>query len=274
MIFRMLLLATGLAASALATAAPMLETFNFIRFYGPADPAAVYPCENYDGTACSGSAQAPGTNWTVQYTSSGSASYGVLRDFASSTLNGDDSLGAFSSYSSTGARSGFRDVYTFGGGSGAGVADFVFSVSGTTSQEGGAYASGVFQYVPVVGGAEDWTAAQVFTATIGSPSVVPVDFTFGQPTEFTIFFYALSEIWNWVPGSDATADFTHTAVLSGIDVYDEQNTPVDGFTIASASGTRYTANGVLSEPGSMCLAAIALCLVAVQHTSRRRNPRK
>lgn len=237
----------------LAHATPILETLNYARFYPATSPNVSYACQNTNGVACDGSVVALGTNWTVNYFAQGTADYGVLRDQATVSLTGDNSLGAFPSLESTGARSGYQDTYTIGGGTGTGTIEFFFQVTGTTSSAGGALGNPLFQYVPVVDGQEQFDQ-QVNYAVVNGTAEISVPFTFNQPDTFTIYFYALAQINNWESESSASADFSHTAILDQIVVLDSQNNVVPDFTIASASGTPYGPNGVLTpEPPPIIL---------------------
>ncbi len=237
----------------------MLETLNYARFYAATDPNTIYACQNANGIACDGSVLAPGTNWTVNYFSQGTSAFGVLNDYASVFLTGDNSLGGFPSFESTGARSGYRDTYTIAGGSGMGTIDFTFAVTGTTTQSGGASSGGDFQFVPIVNGQEDFGELQQY-GVVNGVATIPVSFTFNQPIEFTIYFYALAQVAGWVPGSSATADFSRTAILDQTVVHDSQGQIVPNFSIESASGTAYGANGVIPEPATTAFVASSLVL--------------
>ena len=45
--------------SAVASASPMLETLNYVRFYPATDPKAFTDCSNTNGVACDGSVKHP-----------------------------------------------------------------------------------------------------------------------------------------------------------------------------------------------------------------------
>src|ERR1035438_5245736 len=81
-----------LPSSPLIYSGPILETLNYARFYSATDPNVSYACQNANGVACNGSVLAAGTNWTVNYDSAGTAGFGVLHDYASVFLTGDNSL--------------------------------------------------------------------------------------------------------------------------------------------------------------------------------------
>jgi hypothetical protein len=79
----------------------------------------------------------------------------------------------------------------------------------------------------------------------------------------------LAQIFSWVPGAAATADFSNTAVLDVISVKNSASQDVPSFTIKAASGTQYYAGGIVPEPATGWLMAVGL-MVAGLVLSRRR----
>jgi hypothetical protein len=220
-----------------------LSTLNYVSLDLVTEPPA-YLCENFDGTPCSGSEVVPGTAWILNYSAqSTAAGYGVLKGQASVFLTGDDSRGPFPSHASVGGRASFRDTLTFHGGEGSGTAVFGFTVHGTSAHTSGGNGRPQFALVPIMNGALDY-ANQVGFGVLGGKAKISVPFTFGQPIEFQIDFYALAQIYVWQAGATASADYRDTAILSSIVVKDSHGATVSGFTITSESGTPYTANGV------------------------------
>lgn len=243
-----------IAAFSLASpvlAAPALETLNYARFYGAADPRVVYACENTNGVACNGSARVPGTNWTANYYSQGSGMFGVLKNQASVVVTGNASGGTFPSFMSVGSRSGFRDSYTIGGGSGAGTLSFSFGVTGDTAAGPGAFAGSTFQWVPASNGESDWNNVIGFGVVDGR-ATVNIPFVFNQAMEGTLYFYALAQVFQFQQTA-AMADFSHTAILDAIYIENAEGLRLTDFQITSASGTAYTANGVVPEPATLAL---------------------
>lgn len=255
-----------------AFATPVLETLNYARFYSASDPRMWNACQNADGTACQGSVAVPGTNWIAHYNARGSSDYGVLKNYASVSLSGDASGGAFPSFLSVGSRSGFVDEYTFIGAEGAGTAYFIFSIDGNTISRNGAFGNSLFQYVPSRNGSLDWSAVQSF-ATADGEAVVEVPINFGTPMEMLISFYALAQVLSWQAGASAEADFSHTAILSQIEVRNSAGQLVNDFRIVAASGTQYDANGVgagaVPEPGSAPLLLAGLGAAAWLRRKRK-----
>jgi hypothetical protein len=64
------------------------------------------------------------------------------------------------------------------------------------------------------------------------------------------------------------ADFGHTAVLVGIDLFDEMNLPIDRFRVTGESGTLYSRNGVVPDPPSRPLVLLGILAVIYQHRQR------
>jgi hypothetical protein len=114
--------------------------------------------------------------------------------------------------------------------------------------------------VPVLqGGGLDFANAINYSVNNGV-STIQLPFTFGSPFEAQIYFYSLAQILTasgWTTGASATADFSNTAILSGISVRDSLGNPVD-FSITSASGTSYTSSGVVPEPATLTLMTVGL----------------
>jgi hypothetical protein len=237
------------------------------------DPNTVYACEHTNGIPCYGSAKAPDTNWVVNYQSSSDAKTGVLHAFADTYLTGDDSLGPFDTFESTGARAGFSETVVVRGGTGTGTLHFSFSVTGTGSNTPGQSGRPQFQYVPIENGEWKWDLQQNFLVRNGAITMsVPI--TFDQPVSFAIEFYALAQIFDWVEGAAAHADYT--AVLTGISVTDAGGRNVE-FTLDAASAVPYDDSGVdpgllppADKPGYQCVghSCLATWSTAADSTGR------
>jgi hypothetical protein len=269
---------SGLLLPVPAVASPLLLSYTYVRYYSvPSDPST-YAC-SLDNASCTGSTTAPGTNWTVNYSTAAATDYGVLRANSSLYLTGDDSMGPLDGgdvplphFVSVGARAGYQDSYTVSGGTGSGTLDLQFTVDGTSSATPGAAAGPLFQLVPVLAGVPQWDSALGYSVGADNTATVPLAFTFGQPVEYVVWFYALSQVYDvnaWTTGTRASADYFDTAVLTGIRAFDSSGEPISSFSIASASGTHYGASGVepAPEPGSLVL--FGMGLTAVVRRARR-----
>jgi hypothetical protein len=141
-------------------------------------------------------------------------------------------------------------------GSGPGFFEPIFSLSGTVSPD--PLASPSTNYVEVAAVIHTQTASAVTQSCqysgsgncIGSIQFDPVPITLGQAFSLT---YALFATTAPAPGTATDIDFIDTLQLTGIEVFDQDMNPIEQFTIQSGSGTEYTADGVVPEPGSLLL---------------------
>ena len=234
---------------------------DFATFYPGGSTNAINACHNV-GAPCSGSALAPGTNWTVTYLSQASAvSIALFGAEATVTLTGDNSLGSFPSSFESAARVGEQDTVTMGGGSGTGTLDFLYQVSGPASATGGAIAAAEFAYVPIVSGVLQYSNQTFFGVGPSGLADVIIPFTFGTPQAFDIDFYALADILSWTTGSSASANYFDPVVLQSLVVRDSSGAIIPHAPISSTSGFAYQSFEA-PEPGTLVLCAFALVLVA------------
>ena len=64
-------------------------------------------------------------------------------------------------------------------------------------------------------------------------------------------------------------DYSHTAILTGIELFDSTGAPINTFKISSASGTAYGPDGVVPEPNSFVLSlSVIVVLGAVRYRSK------
>ncbi len=118
--------------------------------------------------------------------------------------------------------------------------------------------SSIFQSLPSVMN----TSAQTMVLS------QPIPFTSGVPVDIEVALAAnvyfgcnVTEPQKCVQWSaSGETDYSHTAILSGIQLVDATGAPINTFTISSASGTSYGTNGVTPEPFSfvLCLSAIVV----------------
>jgi hypothetical protein len=146
-----------------------------------------------------------------------------------------------------------------------------FAVTGSTSGPANALLS------PYVN-CEDsgFAAVNCQTQTItGSGEYIfdPVPFTFGQLTGFD---FNLDAVTYYGPGgaTSAVSDFSDTALLNGIGVFENSNgtSPAPNPTFTSADGITYSANGIVPEPNSFPLLAAGLAFFLAL-IYRKRSPR-
>jgi hypothetical protein len=102
--------------------------------------------------------------------------------------------------------------------------------------------------------------------TSGTFTFAPFEFVYGQPFFFSFYMAAVAgtigecdtcELGLGIVQTTGTgkgsADFFNTLVLSGLLARDASGAVANNVAFSSASGTRYTANGVVPEPASLFL---------------------
>ena len=90
----------------------------------------------------------------------------------------------------------------------------------------------------------------------------PVSFHFGSPFALGASLNPAVAMLANVSGS-GSANFGNTAVLIGLQVYDQNMNPVSGVTYASALGANYSADGVVPDPYSIRLTGLGLVLLCL-----------
>ncbi len=209
------------------------------------------------------------------YNISTSATFGAMHAYASQTATGN----ATSGYAEVAAYSWFNDVFTFSssGKTGNGTAYFTFDVDGRRTASPGttpsgpfgkaalAYYSGVYPVRQV-----DGTISVSNTTFAGSFRSEPIPFTFGVGVNVDATIIASGDAdcqprsrpscIAWTAGT--TTDFSATATLSRIELFDSNNSLIPAFSIQSGSGTVYTANGIVPEPGTAAIAGVTLLVIA------------
>lgn len=80
-------------------------------------------------------------------------------------------------------------------------------------------------------------------------------FVYGTPFDLAINMFATTDSG---PGSSAVIDAAHSFALSGLKLYDVNGNPVNGPSFSSGSGTQYTQNGIVPEPGAVVLVSAGL----------------
>ena len=95
----------------------------------------------------------------------------------------------------------------------------------------------------------------------------PIPFHYGDP--FWVDFFIGAGAYPGPSFLTGTADYSHTATVTGLQVFDSNMNPVSNPTFGSAAGVHYTVNGVAPEPGSLLLIGSGLAAVGVFRYRRR-----
>lgn len=195
-------------------------------------------------------------SWDLNGAASGSAtaSYGSLTGFAEVQRTAATTADtAWMIY--TGAF--FRDALTIDGGlalhGASGTTTFTFSVSGSSAVSLTRPADNVYD------GAVYWLSAtsnaiNYLDATGTAPGTwitVAIPLVFGEPFPLSVLF----EVYAGLSGEgSAISDFTRTANLTGVVVFDNQGNRVREFSLTSESGTQYR----IPEPATLALLGLGL----------------
>ena len=177
----------------------------------------------------------------------------------------------------------FRDVVTVNGLPG-GTYTVVptVTVDGTNSWDFAAFPNTVGIGITEWAGDGATILDQVFAdATQNSYSVNftlnPITFQAGVPFDFMLGFGEAAFIYNTSihgpsENSLVNANFLNTMAVTGLEFLDSNGSPVTGFSVDSALGGIYSANGITPtpEPSSVLLAMTALILLAPGIWRRRR----
>jgi hypothetical protein len=248
------------------------------------DVQTVTPANPYDqslsdsrvlGFDVTGSAASPliGT-----LTANSLATNGQLETIVSGAVSGSPSFPLITMYSSA----FFLDTLTFHTSAPSGTAYLSITVdgSGTVSESLGS--AGVYgrSYGGLLAGeagtALSWQYPDSTNTSVGTTLLSqPIPFVSGVPVNIEVGLGA--NLWircrttagspnacdSW--SGTGTTDFSHTGLLTGIELFDTNGVPIDAFTISSASGT--------AEPSSLllCLSSVAVLGILRLLTFRRRH---
>lgn len=129
---------------------------------------------------------------------------------------------------------------------------------------------GSFQTPPgfnVTIGPSDASGSPAYASFGGSSTVyADIPITFGSSTEFRMGLFTWINIGN---GSGTqNSDFGNTATLTGIQLFTGSGTEITDFSLASASGAQYTADGIVlvPEPATLMLATGALLMLLLRRS--------
>ncbi len=202
----------------------------------------------------------------------GKASPGVLGVAATVAASGRNLSPLAIAY----AIAGFEDTLTFTGGKGNGTFTPIFEVHGRGSDSAqlAGFNGPVGSSTVTLAINEHLTDPGNFVIDATNLSVnqkiigAPIPFVFGAPVDFLAWLEASTAVdcvtvdigdqcMDWI-GGFADSLFNDTATLTGIVVTDGSGAQISDFTITSASGVRYSANGValpaaVPEPASILL---------------------
>ena len=222
-------------------------------------------CYNTTGTSgtvtCQGSTATPDsstTGATYSYDAYSSSSYGVLHAYGSSSITGatgtSDTYDAFA----VGDPS-FTDTWTITGGTGTGTLDLQFALDGTysCSGNGAGYDWGLSLINHTTNTGDYPTLPTIPNATFCSGSMnktitLSTGFTFGTPTNFSVYFSAGSYLGDLGYNASSTFNFANTLAMNAIVVNNSNGTPTS-FGLATGSGAQLFSQLAQNSPANSSL---------------------
>jgi hypothetical protein len=242
-----------------------LSSYGLVQFSSTSNggypPLEVVCAVNPAG--CSGTAAVYGTSGlNMAYDAYGLAAYGILGGYASESVSGSIQSGAIPAglYSVLNGESAFDDTYIVSGGQTgtSGTMTATFTLSGSSISSLGFAGVVIFA---IEGSAYSHDCGQLTGP--GTITCTGIPITYDQAVNILFQMSTVINGSGWTAGSSATANYAHTAVLTGIAVYDNANSPISNFSIVSSSGAQYTSSGVVPEPSAGCLSAVGLGILFV-----------
>lgn len=205
----------------------------------------------------------------VLLTASGTAdaAVGVLRAFATATLSAPDTSEDFRGFDSFAS---FTDTVTINFAPFTGSVGYlipIFTLTGGADSGGMGVVQVFWDDSVGNGGVHRQELDRRGNATL---QFNPITFHYGSPflLEARLGANALGIAFRGTQVT-GTADFGHTAILTGLEVFDTNMNPVQGETFDSALGGTYSSTGVVPEPSSLWIVTTALLILGVAYLRKR-----
>jgi hypothetical protein len=268
---------------------PYLGSQAYVAFYDSNTDSQVggSACSSFSSspgttTGCSGSTATPSTGATLNYLSTATADYGVLKAGGSSSISGASGTPNMTNYSSAYGQAYFADSWTITGGTGTGTLKLQFALDG--SYDFHQVGSGLTAGFGLVNLDDHSYSSGTPTFTSGGPGtiantvVLSTTFTFGTAVDFLVSLTAGSNLYDLGNDISSYLDLSNTALMTAIIVQDA-NGNVIPFNLSTGSGAplfSQLAPGTpvtpVPEPSSLALfgAGLAALLGLALGRSRRR----
>lgn len=200
------------------------------------------PCFQYSSVGatvgCSGSTTTPTTGSTLNYLTTATASYGVLKAAGQSSITGASGTANLTDYSTSYGQAYFEDSWLITGGSGTGTLQLLFGLDGSYNFCG--IHSGLvlgFSLANLDGGPSSSGTPSLSgcSGSIATTKILTTTFTFGSALDFLVSLTAGSNLYDLGNNISSNIDFSDTATMTAIVVKDAAGNVIP-FGLTTASG--------------------------------------
>lgn len=228
-------------------------------------------CFEYSGSGatvgCSGSTTTPTSGATLNYLTTATADYGVLKAGGTSYITNASGTPNETDYSSSSGQAYFADSWTITGGSGMGTLQLQFALDG--SYDFSQIGTGVMLGFSLINldnySSSNGTPSLLGTSgTFSNDVVLTTQFTFGQPMDFLVSLTAGSNLYDLGNNVSSNLDFSDTAQMNAIVVKDADGNVIP-FYLTTGSGAPLfnelapgTPSSSVPEPPSLALFAAGM----------------
>jgi len=239
-------------------------------------------CSQFSSTpgttvGCSGSTTTPTSGATLNYLTTATADYGVLKAGGQSSISGASGISNTTDYGSSVAQAYFADSWLITGGSGAGTLLLQFGLDGSynfCNVGSGAQLGFSLVNLDTHAVSNGTPGVSGCSGTISQNVVLTTSFTFGTPLDLLVSLQAGSIMWDLGKNSSSYFDFSNTAIMNAIVVKDAGGNviPFDLTPGSDAPLIRELAPGTPSnaipEPGTLGLLSLGLLGLAAARRKR------
>lgn len=236
------------------------------------------------GTAvgCSGTVTTPTTGSTLNYLTTATAAYGVLKAGGTSSISGASGTTNLTDYSSAYGQSYFADSWTITGSTGTGTLQLAFALDGSYdfSQPHAGVVAGFSLVNLDASSYSDGTPTfpSGGPGTISKSVILSTSFTFGTPLDFLVSLTAGSNLYDLGNDIGSSLDLSDTAQMTAIVVKDAAGNVIP-FDLATGSGASLFSDlapgiptAAVPEPSALALFGAGLiALLWLSGFSRRRR---
>lgn len=261
----------GLPFSANASViTPYVGAEGLVAFYNSSTDSqdggiACFNPTSTSGTAvgCSGSVTTPTSGATLNYLTTATAAYGVLKAGGTSSISGASGTPNLTDYGQSYGQAYFADSWTITGGTGAGTLQLQFALDGSYnfSQIGTGVIAGFSMVNLDASSYSDGTPTfpSGGPGTISNTVTLSTSFTFGTPLDFLVSLTAGSDIYDLGNDIGSSLDLSDTAQMTAIIVKDAAGNVIP-FDLATGSGASLFADlapgiptAAVPEPSALAL---------------------